>query len=79
MKVKELIEQLEKQDPELEILCFSEDEDILPEGEAFRMFKVESVTDTGVVNKDDANQPAPTSGRTPIAENNVTILITSDF
>ncbi|MEO8646238.1 hypothetical protein [Pseudomonas sp.] len=44
MKVKELIAELSKQDPELEILCYTEDETILPENHLFRLIDIESIS-----------------------------------
>ncbi|MCY1440928.1 hypothetical protein D9M71_572220 [compost metagenome] len=44
MKVKELIEELNKQDPELEILCYTEDEKFLPPDHLFRLIDIENVS-----------------------------------
>lgn len=42
MKVKELIEQLEKLDPEQTVLAICEDEDVVRKGQAFETFWVDS-------------------------------------
>jgi hypothetical protein len=44
MTVKELILELSKLDPELEVLCYSEDGELLPPGHLFRLLYIESVT-----------------------------------
>lgn len=44
MKVRELQEQLSKLDPELEVVCYSEDEKLLDEGRNFTLFDVEAVS-----------------------------------
>jgi hypothetical protein len=40
MKVRELQEQLSKLDPELDVVCYSEDERLLVEGRGFILFDV---------------------------------------
>ncbi|MEX0648670.1 MAG: hypothetical protein WEA56_14600 [Balneolaceae bacterium] len=75
MKVKELIKQLEQQDPELEVLCFSEDEDILPHDEDFRLFQVKKVVNSEDENKDES---VSSSGKIPRTENHVSVLLSSD-
>lgn len=77
MKVKELVAQLEQQDPELEVLCFSDDEEILPVDEVFRLFKIESVTGSDTEDKEDESVSPP--GKLPRRENQVTIQITSSI
>ncbi len=46
MKVKELQEKLSKLDPELEVICYSEDESLLPPNEAFRLLDILAVSTT---------------------------------
>lgn len=43
MKVEELIEKLNKLDPSLEIICYTEDEGFQSEGHMFRLLDIESV------------------------------------
>jgi hypothetical protein len=43
MKIKELIAELQKLDPNLNVLCSSEDPNGLPQGHAFKLFEIESV------------------------------------
>lgn len=47
MKAKELINQLSKLDPELDVLCYSEDETIQSPGHLFRLLDIECI-ETGV-------------------------------
>jgi hypothetical protein len=44
MKIRELLEHLGKLDPELELVCYSEDEKFLVEGRGFILFDVTSVS-----------------------------------
>jgi hypothetical protein len=44
MKVRELQEQLSKLDPELDVMCYSEDERLLVEGRSFILFDVLAVS-----------------------------------
>lgn len=44
MKVRELQEQLSRLDPELDLVCYSEDERLLAEGRNFILFDVEAVS-----------------------------------
>ena len=46
MKVRELQEQLSKLDPELNVMCYSEDERLLVEGRGFILFDVLAVGTT---------------------------------
>ncbi len=43
MKVKELIERLQKLDPESEVVCYSEDPALLPDGCGFVLLEIEDV------------------------------------
>jgi hypothetical protein len=46
MKVKELQEQLRKLDPELDVVCYSEDERLSAEGRGFVLFNLLDVRTT---------------------------------
>ena len=48
MKIRELQEQLSKLDPELDVLCYSEDERLLAEGRGFILFDVLAVSTADV-------------------------------
>lgn len=40
MKVKELIQRLQELDQDIEVLCYSEDDDVLPQNHGFRIFEI---------------------------------------
>jgi hypothetical protein len=40
MTVRELMAQLERLDPALDVLCYSEDPDLLSQGQGFRIFEI---------------------------------------
>ncbi len=44
MKVKDLMDKLRRLDPELDVLCFSEDEALLPPNHMFRLLDIEHVS-----------------------------------
>ncbi len=44
MKVREIIDKLKVLDPELEVVGYTEDEDLLVAGHLFRIFLVESIS-----------------------------------
>ena len=44
MKVKQLIEALRKLDPELDLLCYTEDDDLLRKSHGFRLLEIDGVT-----------------------------------
>ena len=46
MRVRELQKQLSELDPELEVLCYSEDEKLLVEGRGFVLFDILSIGKT---------------------------------
>lgn len=71
MKVRELMEHLERQDPDVEILCLSGDEDILPLNEVFRIFKIKAVTGSP-----EDNEPVSQTG-VPTAVKHVSLEVTS--
>lgn len=43
MKVKDLIDKLSTLDPNLDLVCYSEDESLLVEGQNFKIMEMESV------------------------------------
>jgi|GEM_PF-1682600 len=47
MKVKELISELSKHDPELEVICYTEDEQFLQEKHLFRLIEIEWIAANG--------------------------------
>lgn len=43
MKVKELIQKLEKLDKDLDILCYTEDEDLQTKNSSFKVFEIDEL------------------------------------
>lgn len=80
MKVKQLLEKLRAFDPDIDMICFCEDEDIAPHGHGFRIFDIIS-TDLQEVEKTKGKDGAPSLklGRTEHSVAHVLIEITSDF
>jgi hypothetical protein len=56
MKVRELIEKLEKLDPNLEILGYSEDEAIQRPGHGIRLFDVVTIEATNAIRSRDSER-----------------------
>jgi hypothetical protein len=66
MKVKELIAALSKLSPELEVLCYSEDEALLAEGHGFRLLEINHVEESeGEKMRDDGGIPTLKLGKSP--------------
>ena len=80
MKVKDLIAELEKFDPELDVVCYSEDEALLPPGHLFRLFDIEDVAASeGEWRKGDDGVPSMKFVSSESARKHVFIHVTSDF
>lgn len=80
MKVRELQQHLGKLDPELEVLCYSEDENLLAEGQLFRLLGIESITtvDGEQVRLDDGT-PYLTVGKSPSSVVLAILEVTTTF
>lgn len=80
MKIRELQEQLGKLDPELKVLCYSEDEKLLSEGRGFILFDVSAVstTEAEMLRLDDGT-PYLKFGKGPTSVTIATLEITSDL
>ena len=80
MKVRELMAKLKKQDPNLEILCYSEDNDHLPPNLGFRLFHVENVTNVeGEMVRVEDQIPYLKIGSSMKSQKLAIVEITSDF
>ena len=80
MKVRELQDQLRRIDPDLDVVCYSEDEGLLIEGRAFVLFDVSAV-DTAKIERrrlDDGTSYL-SFDRDSASETIVMLEITSDF
>ena len=80
MKVKDLIDQLNRIDRNLEVLCYTEDTDLLPSGHGFRLFEIEAVQEVqGKKKRGDDQVPSLKIGSGPQSQAHAIIEITSDF
>lgn len=46
MKIRELQEQLSKLDPDISVICYSEDDNLLSKGHSFILFDISAVNST---------------------------------
>ncbi|MDV6251059.1 hypothetical protein [Vibrio sp. EA2] len=80
MKVKELQEKLASLDPELQLICSSEDEEMLADNELFKLFEV---LDVNVVNaermRDAYRKPTLKIGDSEYSMPIVIVNISNDF
>jgi len=80
MKVRELQERLSKLDPELDVLCYSEDEKLLVEGRGFILLDILAVSTTEAERlRLDDGTPYLKFKKGPASETIATLEITSDF
>lgn len=80
MKVKELQEKLAKFDPEMELICFCEDENSQKEGRLFTLFDISSVSATDATRcRLDDRTPYLKLGKDQMSETLVFLEVTSDF
>lgn len=80
MKVREIIAQLQNIDPEIDVLCYTEDKAVLSLGHGFRLFDIEeiSVVDGTRIRGED-QIPTMKLGKGPNSQKHSFIEITSDF
>ncbi len=80
MKVKELIAELEKLNPEADVLCYTEDEQFIPDGHIFRLLDIETVS-TSKARKRRGEDHIPTLkfGDSELAKDHILIQVLSDF
>jgi len=82
MKVKELIEKLQKLDPEQYVTCYSEDEGLQTNEGPIQIFEVQAVTEveaeSGRLN-DGAGKPWLKFGKSDNSSKFVVLEITSDI
>lgn len=66
MKVRELQEHLSKLDQDLDVLCYSEHDSLVPDGQLFRLLNIEAIstTDSERVRLDDGT-PYLKIGKSP--------------
>lgn len=80
MKVKELLIQLSQLNPELEVICYSEDSELLPSKHGFRLLDIDTIDsiDAERVRGDDQVLSLKI-GKSPTSEKFAIIQVTSDF
>lgn len=80
MKVKELIAQMHRFEPEMEVFCYSEDEALLPQGHGFRLLDiVEISTLDGTRVRGSDGIPSMKIGNTPESSVCMVLEVTGDF
>ena len=80
MKVRELIRGLSSLDPDLEVLCYTEDERFVAAGTLFRLLKVEAVDVThGEQVRLDDGTPYLKLGKGSSSAALATLTVTADF
>lgn len=80
MKVRELITQLEKLDPNLEVYCYTEDERFATESRPFWILDLQHVqTVKAVLSRDAHHLPVAKFENSPDARTIVTIDVSSDY
>ena len=80
MKVHELIEKLKKLDSDLDVICSTEDENILAKGHLFRLLEITSVDVAEGENvRGDDGLASLKLGRTSLSQKHVIIEVTGDF
>lgn len=80
MKVRELQEKLSKLDPEMEVVCYSEDEKLLVEDRGFILFDVFAVNTAEAERlRLDDGTPYLKFGKTSSATTIATLEVTADF
>lgn len=80
MKVKELIAALSKLDPDLPVICYSEDEALLAEGHMFRLLEINHVDALeGEMMRDDNGVATLKLGNNLLSTKMASIDVTTDF
>lgn len=80
MKVKELIAALSKLDPDLPVICYSEDEALQAEGHMFRLLEINHVDALeGEMMRDDNGVATLKLGNSPLSTKMASIDVTTDF
>ena len=80
MKVGELAEKLGKLDPELEVLGYTEDSDLLPPGHLFRLLHINDVSEgEGERRRGEDGIPSLKIGRTDLSEKLAFLDVSADF
>lgn len=80
MKVKQVLEQLQQLAPELEILCYTEDNNLLPKNHGLRLL---DITDISILDgertRGEDQIPSVKIGKSASSERIAIIEVTADF
>lgn len=80
MKVKDLVQKLNKMDSELDVFCYSEAEDLLPAGHRFCLLEIEGISVIeGEKCRGDDGVPSLKLGKSQYSKKHAVINVTSDF
>jgi hypothetical protein len=80
MKVSELIQKLQRLDPDAMVLCYTEDEGLPAKGHSFRLLDVESVDAQDVVlSRADDGVPSATFGKGAGSRTIAVLNVIADF
>jgi hypothetical protein len=80
MKVRDLVEKLRDLEQDLEVCCYTEDENMLGEGQLFRLLDTESVSVIeGEWCRDSSGVPGLRLGKSPSSRKIASIHVTSVF
>ena len=80
LKVKDLLSKLRIVNPEYEVLCYCEDENILSDGHGFIIFEINSIEKVEAEKtRSEDGLPSLKLGKTEYSKPHILIEITSDF
>gem|GEM_PF-925474 len=80
MNVKDLIQILEKYDPEIEVLGYSEDQELLTGKQGFKLFEILDVTANDAEKcRDEKGKPSLKFTTSEKSQKHVLMEITTDF
>lgn len=80
MKVKELIKELNKFNPNADVLCYSEDEVLVPKKHIFRILEIQDVSKVSATkNRTEDGVPSLKFEQSNLSEEHVLLNVISDF
>lgn len=80
MQVKDLLKHLESLDPELELVCYSEDEELVDTNNGFRLMEIEDISVTDArTHRDGMRNPTLTFGKGELSKKIALAHVTCNF
>ncbi len=80
MKVRDLMKQLEAQNPGADVICYTEDEAFLGNHELFRVLEIDSIEAVNAEKcRDETDKPTLKLGRSGASDKHVLINVTGIF